>query len=847
LFLQAADLPGDERASFLARTCADDPELRCEVEALLRQESEAGPRATEQLASPVRAAAGSLAQSDDGTGSRGPARIAHFRIIARLGAGGAGTVFEAHDERMERKVALKVLSPALALSERAARRFDREAWIAGRLVHPNVVRVYERGEWEGSRYLSMELVRGGSLDDVIASMRLVGGDERLGLRFGSPEYVQWAVRQVTLAARSLHFAHLNGVVHRDVKPPNLLLDGDPPAVKIADFGIAMDEDRSRLTTDGQLIGTICYMAPEQILGRTNEIDGRTDVYALGVTLFELLTLEYPHRGETHQRYIAAVLADEARRPRDINGRVSRDLEVVIRKTLEKDPRHRYATAEDLASDLENVLHFRPIRARPPGPLDRATKWVRRKPLQAALLGVLVVGLPTVGVLGHRAATQARQIRAATVQDLERSLEPLVLSDETKALRDVAETILDLDPENPPALRSLAVLHFDRSSGGASPEQIEEHRRTCVMYVDRLIAAQPKNPGHLRLKADFLRHWGRASETEELERLAASLPPATDAQSLYYEGRRLADEGDLEHADELFSQVIVARRRSEAFLRRADVRARMKRDAEAIQDYQSAVEMDPRDPYPHHALGLFYVEREQFADARLHLERALTLAPGEAPVHERFANYAVEHGRSLRTEGAREAALARFREAEEHARRSLDLEPNRPFSHLSLGASLVEQVRVTGTMDRPRGEAALAEFSKARDVTWGDADERAREAFGFALANICDVLIEMRELDRAIAACQDAVANSPGVATPHYNLAGAYALAGREDEALVELRQDFQLGDRDYAYLKDDRWFASLRELPRFRSIVDDMRRAAGASMAPSPATPSMAQEAPTGR
>lgn len=837
LFLQAADLTGNERDSFLARTCADDPEIRREVEKLLLQDGDAASRATEQLAAPVRAAAGRLL-SEARSESAGPARLAHFQIVARLGAGGAGTVFEAHDEPMDRQVALKVLSPALALSERAARRFDREAWITGRLAHPNIVRVYERGEWDGSRFLSMELVRGGSLDEVITSMRLIGRDERLGLRFGTPEYVHWVVRQVTLAARALHFAHLNGIVHRDIKPPNLLLDGEPPMVKIADFGIAMDGDRTRLTTDGQLIGTICYMAPEQILGRTQEIDGRTDVYALGVTLFELLTLEYPHRGETHQRYIAAVLADEARRPREINGRVSRDLEVVIRKALEKDPRHRYATAEDLADDLDNVLHLRPIRARPPGPVDRTVKWVRRKPLQAALLGVLLVGLPTVSALGYRASSQAQQIRATRIQELESTLDRLALNGEPQLWQDVSEGLLDLAPGNPAALRTLAIVNFDRASAAASPDQVALYRRASLGFLDRLIAALPENPWPHGMKADFLRRWERTAEAEEEERLAASLPPATDNQSLYFAGQRALERRDLAGADALFSQVIVARPWPEALVWRARTRERMKRDEEAIQDYQSAAHMKPEDPFPHLELGQFYANRGKFVDARMHLERALALAPLNAQSHEMYADYALKHGRYLHTERNQEAALARFREAEEHARKSLDLEPDRPFSHLSLGASLVEQARLGGTVDPKRGTTALEEFSKARDLTRDRADRRGfSEAFGFALANICDVLLEMRDPDRAIAACREAVANSPDVATPHYNLAGAHALAGRNEEALAELRKDFELGDQDYAYLIHDPWFASLHNDRKFQGLVNDMRRSAETPVAPSSAPP----------
>src|SRR5262249_18466705 len=161
-------------------------------------------------------------------------------------------------------------------------------------------------------------------------------------------------------------------------------------------------EATRLTTDGAVMGTLVYMAPEQILGRQREIDARTDVYALGVTLFELLTLELPYAGATQQLYTSAVLTSEARRVRRINRRVGRDLEIVIGKALEKAPRDRYLTAAAFGDDLERVLALRPIEAVPPGQATKAWKWVRRRPVHAALAALLVVGIPTVPYLGWRA-------------------------------------------------------------------------------------------------------------------------------------------------------------------------------------------------------------------------------------------------------------------------------------------------------------------------------------------------------------------------------------------------------------------------------------------------------------
>src|SRR5262249_33719630 len=312
-----------------------------------------------------------------------PRRIAGYRIVRELGAGGMGTVFEAFDEKMSRNVALKILSRHISSAEKAADRFAREAWIGGKLNQPNLVRVYDRGQFEDLSFYSMEMVDGGSLYDVIRHLKQWGEERAWGLQFGSRDYVTWALTQIIAAARGLDFAHRQGVVHRDIKPMNILLSVEPCTVKIADFGLAIDMTATRLTTAGKVLGTVAYMAPEQIRGRQDETDGRADIYALAVTLFELLTLQLPFRWGTPQLYLNAVLTPGARRPSRLNERVSRDLDTVLNKALEKNPKDRYASMAAFAEDLENVLRFQPIAARPPGPMARLGKWARRRPSIAA--------------------------------------------------------------------------------------------------------------------------------------------------------------------------------------------------------------------------------------------------------------------------------------------------------------------------------------------------------------------------------------------------------------------------------------------------------------------------------
>ena len=211
-----------------------------------------------------------------------------YRILRPLGEGGMGAVFEAYDEAMKRKVALKVVPPRVTTSENAAQRMEREAWIGGRLDHPNLVRVFTRGEWRGLSFFTMELLDGGSLAAVIGSMKRDRRHVGLNLEFGSRDYFDWVLRSVIVVSRGLDFAHRRGVVHRDIKPENLLLTADYATVKVADFGLAIDESEDRLTRSGLALGTVPYMAPEQVRGHRHPMSARSDVYALGVTLFEVL-------------------------------------------------------------------------------------------------------------------------------------------------------------------------------------------------------------------------------------------------------------------------------------------------------------------------------------------------------------------------------------------------------------------------------------------------------------------------------------------------------------------------------------------------------------------------------
>ncbi|MBX7104224.1 MAG: protein kinase [Gemmataceae bacterium] len=298
--------------------------------------------------------------------------VERFLIERELGRGGMGVVYLARQPTLNRRVALKMLRSHDTASPEQKARFEIEGELLARLQHPNIVRVYEYGDRGGLAYLAMELVDGGSLSDRLKSEAMAA--------------IEAADLCVTLA-RAIEYAHRNGVIHRDIKPGNVLFscEGVP---KIADFGLALSEaSEQRLTISGVIAGTPSYMAPEQAAG-ARHLGPAVDVYALGAVLYEMLSGRPPFLGDNAIETSRRVLSDEPVSPRKVRADVPADLATIALKCLEKDPARRYATAGELAEDLERWRRFEPIVARSAGRVERVLKWCRRQPVWATAVGML---------------------------------------------------------------------------------------------------------------------------------------------------------------------------------------------------------------------------------------------------------------------------------------------------------------------------------------------------------------------------------------------------------------------------------------------------------------------------
>src|SRR5438034_7131224 len=320
-----------------------------------------------------------------------------YELLEELGRGGQGVVYRARQKSLNRTVALKVIGLGPWATTAHVKRFRREAEAAANLDHPCIVPIYEVGEREGSCYFSMKFIDGGQLDEVAKR---------------TPISIRNAAELIAKLARTGHYAHEHGILHRDIKPGNVLVDakGEP---HLTDFGLArLLETKSTVTHTMEVLGTPSYMAPEQAVGNNARVGRATDVYGLGAVFYQLLTGHPPFAGGTTYETVRLVLETEPRQLRLWKPKIDRELCTICLKCLEKDPKRRYSSALALAEDLEHWLKHEPIRAKPSGLLTHSKKWVRRNPSTAVLIASLVALAVGAGVIVWKSELVRRPIPAS---------------------------------------------------------------------------------------------------------------------------------------------------------------------------------------------------------------------------------------------------------------------------------------------------------------------------------------------------------------------------------------------------------------------------------------------------
>jgi serine/threonine protein kinase/tetratricopeptide (TPR) repeat protein len=761
-----------------------------------------------------------------------PEQIGQYRVLGRLGAGGMGVVFEAEQQSPKRPVAVKVIRGGRYVDETVVKMFQREAQTLARLKHPSIAAIYESGRTEdGEHFFAMELVRGQSLNDYLDARQ---DEERM-----PHAELRARLELFRKVCDGVAYAHQRGVIHRDLKPSNILVLADSeragdssgatgPEIKILDFGLARIVDTevgagSVLTQAGTIQGTLAYMSPEQVTGNTDEIDLRTDVYSLGVILYEMLTGNGPYDVQGSAIHEAARMICELP-PRPLGkswpgGRKpDRDLETIVQKALEKEPGDRYQSVNALAGDIERFLTNQPILARPPTTLYQLRKMVARRKLPFAFAGSVLVLIATLAVV---MTVQAGRIAA----ERDRA------NYEAESARQVSKFLVELfEVSDPSEALGNTITAREILDRGAKKIPLE-------------LADQPRVQGHLmHTIGEVYRRLGLYDDAGPLlEKATAILEKELGeehgevAPALERLGTLLSRKGEYEMARPLYERALEIYRRDlgpehtevASVLSNLGTLSLRTGDTQAAQAYyQSASNIWIRALGPDHPdvakslnnLAILYRRTGQTVQARSMYERALRIFENRyGPDHPDVAKSLNNLASLLKSTGELESAKEFYERS--LAIRERVLGPEHPDVALNLN-NLGNLHEATGDHRRAREchERALAIREKTLGPEHSDVAQSLNN-LGITLKNLRDYDEARRLYERALAIRVKALGpDHPKLGNGYYNLAGAVALQQDRIRALDLLRE---AADRGFTNpdVMNDADFTSLHRDPEFQRIA----------------------------
>jgi len=788
---------------------------------------------------------GTLVDEGDDTFDFGevPTNFDDYELLNEIGRGGQGVVYRARQKSLNRTVALKIIG--VGHTEAHLKRFRFEAEAAACLNHPYIVPIHEICEQHGYCYFSMNLVEGGQLDEVVRRNEMS---------------IRGAAELIAKLARTVHFAHKHGILHRDIKPGNVLLDQEGGA-HLTDFGLArLVEKESTFTGMTDVLGTPSYMAPEQASGNNAELTSAVDVYGLGAVFYQLLTGRPPFVGRTRYETVRLLLETESPPPRFLNPRVDRDLSFICLKCLEKDPKRRYLSALALAEDLERWLRHEPIQARSAGVLTRGSKWLRRKPAiavsvasLAALVAVLVMVIwenelfhqwsassvtleKSIAVLpfANFSDDKANAYFAEGIQD-----EILSRLSKIAELKVISRTSTDKYKSAPPNVREIGhQLQVANILEGQIQKAADEIRIT-VQLINASTDSHLWSETYDRKLNDMF-----GVESEVAQKIASSLQakltgseeraiaarPTENihAHQLYLKARFFWNKRTgtgLKTAAEYFEQAIAADPGyANAYAGLAQATLLMPfYDVSASQDAFSkakaaairAIELDESSPEGHAALGMLFCYDFKLQESEAEFKRAIELDPNYATAHHWYGN-------TLLT------TLGRFDDAIKEGKRAIELDPFSLIINADLGVTLmlarryddaIAQLRATLTLDANfahahimlgaalflKGDvnAAITEYEKVRTLDDG-CDVLALLGLAYAkIGKTVEVMQRLQDLNDC--------------AKKHYVRNHVYAL--------MHIALDQKETAIDYLEQSSDAWLGidplldPLRKEPRFERLL----------------------------
>jgi len=748
---------------------------------------------------------GPLGEDDESLGSSPvamPTDFDDYELLKEIGRGGQGVVYRARQKSLNRTVALKVIGGGHWDREAHLRRFRLEAEAAASLNHPFIVPIHEIRERDGCCYFSMNLIEGGQLDEAVKRQVIS---------------IRRAVELIAKLARTVHYAHENGILHRDIKPGNVLLDkeGEP---HLTDFGLArLIETEGTVTRTTEMLGTPSYMAPEQANGNA-EVTAAADIYGLGAVLYQLLTGAPPFVGRSTYETVRLLLETDPRQPRLLNPKVDRDLSTICLKCLEKDPQRRYLSALALVEDLERWLRHEPIQARRTGFVTRGSKWLRRKPAIAVSVASLVALIAVLAiVIWNGELFRQPPSNAAVVSERSIAVLPFLNLSDDKANAYFADGIQDEILSRLSKIAELKVI--SRTSTEKYKSSLLNLREIGQqLRVANILEGQIQKAGdEVRITVQLINAstdshlWSETYdrkmtemfgvESEVAQRIASSLQARltgserraiaarptenTQAHQLYLKGRFFWNKrtgADLQTAADYFQQAISADPSySNAYAGLAQATLLMPfYDAGASQDMfpkakaaaTRAIELDESSPEGHAALAMLLCYDFKVRESEAEFKRAIELDPNYATAHHWYGN-------TLLT------TLGRFDEAIKEGKRAIELDPFSLIINADLGTTLMEARRYNDALAQLRATLALdGNFVYAHDI-------------------LGSVLLLKGDVNAAIAEYEKVRTLADDDCNVLALLGLAYAKTGRKTEAMQLLEELNECGHkhnvRNYVY------------------------------------------------
>ncbi len=862
LFQAALEYAPDDRSAFISEACGDDDSLRCEVEKLLAADGQAG----SLIETPAYAVAAPLIVGSDVHLLLGN-NIGHYQIISLLGKGGMGEVYRARDIKLDRIVALKILPAEVAADKERMGRFIREAKAASALNHPNVAHIYEIGDAEGVSFIAMEYVEGQTLAARIN---------------GQPLPVSEVVEIGIQIADALDDAHRKGVTHRDIKPANVMLN-ERGQVKVLDFGlakiarstdqpVASDIITIAKTASGVVMGTVPYMSPEQAMGR--EVDHRSDIFSLGVALYEMITGRRPFEGATPSETIAAILRDEPPPLAVHLPDAPRELERIVGKALRKDREERYQSAKELIAELKMLSSGgqageRAAKRKIEAAAARFTLW--RWTVVTAIAAVLIVGLVYFLVWRRAPAVQPDQIKSLAVLPLENlsgdsaqeyfadgMTEALISNlSQVRALRVISRTsVMRFKGSRKPLAEIARELNVEAVIEGSV--QRDGGR---VKITARLIRAADEIPlrsfDYDRELADVLNLQSEVARAvtneiriqvtaEELARLASARRVNPEAHEAYLLGRyhlRRQNEAELKLAIGHFERAIQLDAGhaaawaglSIAWLQRGLFGATSFREVEqpAREAALKALATDANSVEGYTALAIFKNRYEwDWAGSEHDFRRAIELDPGSVEAHRFFAFLLSALGRhdeaisEIQTAekldplssvvqsdlGVGFQRARKYEQAERYLKRALALDPLNYGAYGRLGNLYGEMGRYADAI------ASLEKADTQQSGTGGTGSDRGRRY----AANLALVYARMGRREEALRMLEELRRTTDPARFPMGDAAAVWAALGNKDEAFRLLFNLLEKRAGLLIFMKINPVFDSLHSDPRWKELLRPM-------------------------